>query len=61
MGINEIMQYVCYGLAGLIFIGLIIFLCLNKEMKWKSKLGLLAILVLSFGQTFIYLIMTLVK
>lgn len=61
MNAHEILQIIFYSLAGVTLIGLLIYLWSNKKKKWKEKLSLTFLLLLSSVQSFVNIIMTAVN
>ncbi len=61
MNAHEILQIIFYSLAGVTLIGLLIYLWSNKKQKWKEKLSLTFLLLLSSVQSFVNIIMTAVN
>lgn len=58
MSIHEILQITFYSLAGLLFLALLVYLLLTKRKKVKEKISLILMLLLSFAQSFVYIIMS---
>ena len=58
MSIHEILQIIFYSLAGLLFLALLVYLLLTKRKKVKEKISLILMLLLSFAQSFVYIIMS---
>ena len=58
MSIHEILQITFYSLAGLLFLALLVYLLITKRKKAKEKISLNLMLLLSFAQSFVYIIMS---